>query len=696
MDEFPKKINLFKLSFEGEKKIYKCSQIPKGEEENNFNRKGNKYFSLKKIGNPEEIEFNPYLIRKIINNNFRVRLDIKGYRLKGKYSVYRGLDKIQHRSDNESIFSIFKGFKYRFVPLNNDLFLCIDYNLILQINASIQVFLDLDVSREYLIGNSVEVIGQEYKNGQLVRIRDDNICTIDSYDMEVGKQSVSADEVYLLCRPEVLQHLLGKIGRPEGIISIQRQYSLLNPRRRLSEIKNIVNMLNEQKVFPLNIESLTIYLENKPLPIEESEAMLPYDGSTIKCNVKPLIEPDLQGELGICSFPQPFPSKYPPYSTIRELYLILYYPENISEKIENFCNLLKRYLKSYFSVDSIHINKRCINANPQTIEYRTQIRNSIKFSNKQDIGIIYIPEIMKYYENSPYYSLKSYFATQGIPTQMVNERVFELSKYPLNYTLLNICTAIIAKCGGVPWILKTKLRNTDIIIGISLSNRLLQMGENVQENRYIGFANIFNEYGRWKYFFGTANRYQKDQWIEQISDLVEEIRNNTKPLSKDIVIHISKRLRHDHQEKIYNLMRNKFREDVRVAFIIIDESHNYRCFDANSSDGSLARGNIVYLNNNEILLSTTGISNLKGAFRIGTPKILHITITQYPDKFMDLEDVAHQVIALTKLNWASVSPVQREPVTLKYANRLAYITANMEISQWGKVSDVLFNRPWFI
>jgi len=174
------------------------------------------------------------------------------------------------------------------------------------------------------------------------------------------------------------------------------------------------------------------------------------------------------------------------------------------------------------------------------------------------------------------------------------------------------------------------------------------------------------------------------------------IRNDTEPLPKNIVIHISKRLRHDHQEKIYNLMRNKFREDVRVAFIIIDESHNYRCFDANSSDGSLARGNIIYLNNNEILLSTTGISNLKGAFRIGTPKILHITIAQYPDKFLDLEDVAHQVIALTKLNWASVSPVQREPVTLKYANRLAYITANIEISQWGKVSDVLFNRPWFI
>jgi len=97
MDEFPKKINLFKLNFEQKGGIYRYLEVPMGEEESNFNKKGNKYFSLRKIGNPEEVEFNPYLIKKIIDNNFRVTLNIKGYRFKGKYSVYRGIDKIQSR-----------------------------------------------------------------------------------------------------------------------------------------------------------------------------------------------------------------------------------------------------------------------------------------------------------------------------------------------------------------------------------------------------------------------------------------------------------------------------------------------------------------------------------------------------------------------------------------------------------------------
>ncbi len=66
MDEFPKKINLSKLIFKEKNKLYKYLRIPNGEKKSNFNRKGNVYFSLRKIGNPEEVEFNPYLIRKII------------------------------------------------------------------------------------------------------------------------------------------------------------------------------------------------------------------------------------------------------------------------------------------------------------------------------------------------------------------------------------------------------------------------------------------------------------------------------------------------------------------------------------------------------------------------------------------------------------------------------------------------------
>ena len=699
MDDFPKKINLFKLCFEGDKRIFKYSEIPDTEDESDFVRRGNDYFSLKKINGCEETEFNPYKIQKLIENAFKKKLSSNSYSFNRKYVVYKENNKIPHKQENEGIFSIFKGFEYRFVPIMNDMFLCIDYKLIIKFNASIQDLLDLNASKRSLIGNSVKFksTDREERNGLLIGVEDHGVCIVDFY--EGGEKSVSADKLYLLCRPEVIQHILKEMRRSENVISLQRQHSLLNPRRRLVEIKKVAKSLNDE-IFPILIEGLDIKLDTEPLPIEEVRYSTFYDGFTLKCDTLSE-EPELQFDRGSSSDIQPRPTQYPPYSKVEDLSLIFYYPEAKEREIEVLCGDLERYFRNYFYLDNIEISKESIDSDPFDENYVERIQNSLKFNNRSDIGIIYVPEVMKYYQNSPYYKLKAYFASQGIPTQMVTDRSFIPSKYPLNYTILNLCTGIIAKCGGVPWVLRTKLKETDIVIGMSLSARLSNIGENIQMNRYIGFANIFNEYGKWMYFCGTAQKYEKNQQIEQIASIISEIKgyysNNSYLIPKNIMIHNSKRFKRDDRDKIYELLKENFGEDTKVAFVTIDESHNYRAFDLNSGDGSFQRGYFIYLNERGILLSTTGKSNFKGAFRQGTPKLLHITVDQYPKKFLNLENVAYQVLALTKLNWASAtSPAQREPVTIKYANKLAKVVANMGSSQWNRINDRLFNRPWFI
>lgn len=698
MDEFPKKINLFKLRFDGERRIYKYDKIPEGEKENDYVKYGNEYFSLRRVVNPNEIEFKPYFIRKIIENEFIDRL-LGLYQFNNKYVFYKQNSKIPHDARNENIFSIYRGFEYRFVPLINDMFLCIDYGLIIKINASIKDFLSLNAPLRYLIGSSVEIKidGVEKRNGVLTEVEADGNCIVDIYNAD--KEKVPSDKIFLLCRPEVLEQILKEINRPEDVILLQRQNSLLNPRRRLVEIKNIVKNLNDEKIFPILIEGLKIFIDNEPLPIEEVGFNTSYDNLTLKCD-SVSTEPELQFDKG-SSYIQPFPTQYPPYLRINKLNIVLYYPKSKENEISTFLEGLKRYLMNYFYVEDFEANKQPINYEPFTNEYAMAIKQSLKFNNKLNIGIIYVPQIMKYYKNSPYFTLKTYFASQGIPTQMITDKTFLPTKYPLNYTLLNICTAIIAKCGGVPWVLKAKLENTDVIIGMSLSARLTNIGDNIQKNRYIGFANVFNEYGKWLYFFGKAHLYDKNQQVEQISNIIREIKQyysskNNYVSPKNIIIHNSKRFKKTNQEATYTLLKDSFGVDTKVAFITIDESHNYRCFDSNSQDGSFPRRHYVYLNDKEILLSTTGISELKGVFRLGTPKMLHIISDQYPVKFLNLNDVAFQILAMTKLNWASVTPAQREPVSIKYANKLAYIAANTELPQWEGLSDRLFDKPWFI
>lgn len=699
MDEFPKKINLFKLEFD-EGIIYKYSGIPITADEKDFNKRRSDFFSFKKYEGYEEVPFNPYNIHKIVTNKFKDKLLNNSYELEGKYKAYKKSSETDYGT-----FKFFDGFEYRFVPLENELFLALDYKLVIKTSVSIQELLNLDIPSNLLIGNSVELKGLMNDNKGKLLSMDNNNCLVDFYSD--GLKSVDATEIYPLCRPEVLRVINRKLGNRNDVIRLQRQKSLINPRKRLLKIEEIIKSLNDERIFPLKIEDVNVDLCKNPLSIEEIGYSPEfgedncwdtfYDGSTLKCDEQ-LEEPYL--EFDGSSYIKPYPTSYPPYLEVEDLSLILYCPSKYKSKAEILVAGLKRYLMNFFNAEKVDIPICFIDHDPVNDQYVEEIRNLFKFkTEKIDLAIIYVPEEMKYKYNSSYYSLKLYFASSGIPTQMITEKTFNSPFGSLNYTWLNICIAILAKCGGIPWVLKKKLQETDMIIGISFSASLRNIGENIHKNRYVGFANVFNRYGKWCYFCGTANKYDKDNELNQIKEMLTNIKNhyssNQYFLPKNIIIHTSKRMNRKLQNNVYSIMKTLFGNDCNCAFITIDESHIYRCFDSNSSDGSLARGFFVYLNNKEILLSTTGKSRLGGK-KMGTPVVLHIMTDQYPKKFLNLENIANQVLALTKLNWASVMPVQREPVTIKYANRLAKIAANVGSDKFNNISDILFNKPWFI
>ena len=83
---------------------------------------------------------------------------------------------------------------------------------------------------------------------------------------------------------------------------------------------------------------------------------------------------------------------------------------------------------------------------------------------------------------------------------------------------------------------------------------------------------------------------------------------------------------------------------------------------------------------------------------MGTPVLLKATVEQYPELFLSHQAIAYQLLALAKLNWRTSEFGLREPITLDYAKRLAYLTALMEAQEWQNLtaSETLRGRPWFI
>jgi len=318
-----------------------------------------------------------------------------------------------------------------------------------------------------------------------------------------------------------------------------------------------------------------------------------------------------------------------------------------------------------------------------------------------DVVIAYIPKTSRYFSNTPYYRLKAILASEGFVSQMITHQTFER----LKWAYLNLASAIFSKAGYAPWVLESEMPRTDMILGISISNFVSYKHRAGERPRYIGYANIFDSYGKWMFFEGTAKPYTKDQSIEQLKELIgkaiEKFKAEKGFIPRNIVIHYYKRFGKKEIKATINILNELLGEDnYSIAFVSIDDSHPIKLYDLSTDDGSFPRGYYVYLGENDILLSTTGFTKI-ASMRMGTPRLLRIRLKQHPNEFLTINDVALQVLSLTKLDWATVAPFVREPVTLRYAREIAYLTAAISEEEWGRitrpeVNAILSKRPWFI
>ena len=334
-------------------------------------------------------------------------------------------------------------------------------------------------------------------------------------------------------------------------------------------------------------------------------------------------------------------------------------------------------------------------------EYEEIAKRFVEEQNISDISVvlIYIPYTEKNTINTVYYRCKAIFSIHGYTTQMLTEKTFN----NLKWSYLNIATALFSKAGNVPWVLQNDFKATDMILGIALSNLVGRMDSKLSKERYVGFVNVFDNYGKWMFLQGTGGLYQKNDKGSQLKVLlksaVDKFISDKKYAPKNISIHYFKRWGIVEKKFTRDYLNEILDEDYYLTFVSIDDSHIYRLYDLSTQDGSLPRGQYICLSERNILLSTTGQTALS-KLRLGTPKILKILYETNNDKMTDYH-VVNEVFSLTRLNWASISPLIRKPMSLDYANKLAYLTAAISKQEWDeltdpKINNLLSKKPWFI
>lgn len=242
-----------------------------------------KYLSYLPYEKSIEIEPNIQILQRFVGKRFSINLKNKGYELRKRkmYCAYRATtDNVTH--PHQDIFSVYKGFVYRILILEEKLSLCIDPHLTLETKCSIDY-----LARKGIDASELNDFSVHYTSGEMYGIdgylistekgsSEEYICKIKRYrktEDEPPEEIISANKVFPEPRPELIQRFLERLGLSYDVIGLQRSLSFLDSKTaskdRFRATLDIVNRLSEEGVFPLEFGGFIIKVKTQPMIIKE-------------------------------------------------------------------------------------------------------------------------------------------------------------------------------------------------------------------------------------------------------------------------------------------------------------------------------------------------------------------------------------------------------------------------------------------
>jgi predicted HTH transcriptional regulator len=456
-----------------------------------------------------------------------------------------------------------------------------------------------------------------------------------------------------------------------------------------------------QDVFPLTYKGVTAYMNSSPVPLRVESGAEQQVFTVVHSLTEPAVRFDNDlTEINILSGLTKFGAYGNPN---KEVEIIPFCISGYESKIENLIQTIHKGSMNFKGLErtfKMGLRHATVISKPNANDFISECKrllNEYRWEGNPDLNrlfLVHIPEDMYPMTdiNSPYYTLKEFLLQKGIPVQMVNTPTLDSPKFKD----LNLALNIVAKTGGTPWVLPAALSDADLFIGLSYS----QYKSQDQYYRTMGYANVFDRYGKWMYYKGNVASFDFENKHIHLARLVKQTLEERESLPESPSIHIhytSKFSRMDRDEitkAVFSIKPN-----ATITFVWINNSHNIRMFDSRiEGNGSLSRGSYVYTGKNQFYLSTTGYNVMKKI--LGTPIMLEVNTRTEPftqEHQVNHRTIAQHLLSLTKLNWASTQSINGEPVTTKYARDIAQLSS-VFFRRNGQFNlhKVLEQTPWFI
>lgn len=618
----------------------------------------------------------------------------------GRITAHRVGTDIPTRDDVKKVVRFYPAYVFQYRNYNNTDYMCIDYRLEVKNILTTKALLEkLDTVQ--ILNRTCTANNGEWRRGKILEV-DQEYCLVRFYDNGTEEKIPSKSVIPDLPKRTIEQNLLSRnINFDINRAIKEHSLSLHSGAARVRSDK--VNTLAKdvsKNVLPIIVSDQNVSMDAEPNSLYRKSSQS--TELTVRVIPEPRVEFHHQQEAqdireGI--------TKYGAYShTPKEIELIPICVSDYRDAMEKLIDRLRtgkfKYkgaertfstrlnFRTIITVDSVEkILKDCerlLQQYPEWLGDTSLNRLFLVHTPKKDYALDD--------QSSPYYQVKRFLLESGVPCQMLDTETI------LNpdWKDLNLALNITAKCGVVPWVLPDAIPNADFFIGLSYTQNI--RGE---RKRLMGYANVFNEYGRWEFYSGNTEAFPYEMRTKYLGLLVKKtLERLSLPDSPSIYFHYSARFSIEDRVAILSAAR-QVRPNGTYSFVWINTHHILRMYDSRpETDGSLARGNYIVTSPNQIYLSTTGYNPFRKAF--GTPKPLEVNIwVEKPDGTReskpDLKALAVQILNLTKLNWASTDSLCAEPITIKYAGDIAYLTAAfLRLKDTFNLQSVLEKTPWFI
>jgi len=285
-----------------------------------------------------------------------------------------------------------------------------------------------------------------------------------------------------------------------------------------------------------------------------------------------------------------------------------------------------------------------------------------------------------------YHQIKEVLLKRHIASQTIVGSKLSDPKLKLHYWIPNVAMAVIAKLGGVPWILE-KPQQPSLVVGFGLYRSLKY------DLRYEGSSFVFGADGHFKGFeyYPASETSALAARLEEAFDAY--LSRYGKP--ERLVIHYYKKMSKRNFEPIRKFLR-QYDPGLPVFVVRVnqDRTEDYFVRDTTDAYGLPADGTVFKLVGQDYLLYVNGYESGQKLRFQPMPVRCYLQASD-PALLEDetiVKELLQQVYDFSRLYWRSVNQ-PAVPVTVEYPRLLAAQTAWFDGSS---VSGGLSELPWFL